>query len=81
MDIDGAAAVRGKQQGAVFAAINGNGDVFHGEGLSIKEGIEPMEDEGAQGEADQHGGEDVFHAVTALALRVARIPALSCCKY
>lgn len=48
LDIDSAAGVRGKQQGAVFAAINGNGDVFHGEGLSIKEGIKPVEQQGAQ---------------------------------
>ncbi len=82
LDIDSAAGVRGKQQGAVFAAINGNGDVFfHVEGLSIEQGIKPVEDEGAQGEADDDGEDVVFHAVTALALRVARIPALSCCKY
>ena len=43
-----AAAVRGEQQGAVFAAIDGNGEVFfHGEGLSMKEGVEPMEQQGA----------------------------------
>jgi hypothetical protein len=31
--------------------------------LSIKEGVKPVEDEGAQGEADQHGGEDVKDGV------------------
>ena len=45
-------------------------------GLSIKEGIEPMEQQGAQGEADKHGGEDVAdHDWASLMLR------LSCCKY
>jgi hypothetical protein len=68
LDIDSAAAMRGKQQGAVFAAIDGNGDIFfHSEGLSIEQGIEPMEHQGAQGEADDHGGENVAdHAVASL---------------
>jgi hypothetical protein len=65
LDIDSAAAMRGKQQGAVFAAIDGNGDVFfHVEGLSIEQGIKPMEDEGAQGEANNDGEDVVFHGVT-----------------
>lgn len=55
--------MRCEQQGAIFAAVDSDGDVFHGEGLSIKEGVKPVEDEGAQGEADGHGGEDVEDGV------------------
>jgi hypothetical protein len=36
---------------------------FHGNGLSIKEGIKPVKEKGAQGEAEGDSGEVVFHGV------------------
>jgi hypothetical protein len=53
--------MRCEQQGAIFAAVDSDGDVFHGEGLSIKEGVKAVEDEGAQDEAEDDGEDVVFH--------------------
>jgi hypothetical protein len=37
--------------------------VVHGVDLSVKEGVKPVEDEGAQGEAKGDSGEVIFHGV------------------
>ena len=60
MNVNGSASVRSKQQGAIFAAVNGDGDVFH-DVLSIKEGIKPVKNKGAKRQADGDGKEYLFH--------------------
>jgi hypothetical protein len=42
---------------------------FHGEGLSVKEGIKPVKEKGAQGEAEGDGCKVIFHGVIPLKIQ------------